>query len=161
MSISLIRIDDRMIHGQVVMTWIGYTKSQAIYLIDDVIANDDVQKELILLVAPSNVVVKIFSVDEAIENYDLWKDSNQKTMIIVRTPQVLLELLEAKLKLEAINIGGIGSSPGKKKLYRNISISSQERETLNAILDYGQTLYIQVVPSERRTEVTKEMLSKQ
>ncbi len=59
MSFELIRIDDRMIHGQIVMTWIRYTRAQAVYLIDDKVARMKLLKKIMIMIAPTDVEVRI------------------------------------------------------------------------------------------------------
>jgi PTS system mannose-specific IIB component len=158
MSFELIRIDDRMIHGQIVMTWIRYTRAQAVYLIDDKVAQDETLKKIMIMIAPTDVEVRILSIKEAMEEFQDWKESEKKYIIIIRTPQTLIDLLELGANISEVNIGGIGSGPGKKKLYRNISISEEERSAIKQMLEQGIDVNIQTVPSERKHVLTIDSL---
>jgi mannose/fructose/N-acetylgalactosamine-specific phosphotransferase system component IIB len=159
MAISLIRIDDRMIHGQVVMSWIRHTGSQAIRLIDDRVAADPVMKEIMLAAAPDHLDVDIVTQDQAGTDFQGWKDTEKKFMIIVRTPQTLVNLLEKGVPMETVNLGGLGMAPGKKKIYRNIAASAEERTALSTLLDEGINIYIQMISTERRIELTQKTLN--
>ena len=158
MAISLIRIDDRMIHGQVVMSWIRHTSSQAIRLIDNKVANDDLMKEILLAAAPANLDVQIITEDEAVADFAGWEEDEKRVMVIVRSPQTLVRLMEGGIIFTNVNLGGLGIGPGKNKLFRNISASDEERLALKTLLDARIEITIQMVSTERRHELTEKML---
>ncbi len=66
------------------------------------------------MIAPTDVEVRILSIKEAMEEFQDWKESEKKYIIIIRTPQTLIDLLELGANISEVNIGGIGSGPGKE-----------------------------------------------
>jgi PTS system mannose-specific IIB component len=158
MTISLIRVDDRMIHGQVVMSWVRHTGSKAIRLIDDKVAGDPVMKDIMLAAAPDHLDVDIVTKDHAADHFQSWKESEKKFMIIVRAPQILVNLLEKGVPMDTVNLGGLGMAPGKKKIYRNIAASAEERKALKILMTKGIKVYIQMIATERRVELNQKTL---
>lgn len=157
MSISLIRIDDRMIHGQVVMSWIRHTASDAVYLIDDAVAADMGMIEILLAAAPANLDVKILSIKQALQDYGKWEISNKRILIIVRSPNTIVKMIEGGASIQSVNLGGLGMEPGKKRLYKNVSVSKKERKDLVFLVKQGINIYIQMIPTERRYEVSENI----
>ncbi len=75
MTISLVRVDDRLIHGQVVMSWIRYIDCNAIKIIDDQVASDEFMCSLLCSVAPSGTKVEIVDIKNGAEMYPSWTES--------------------------------------------------------------------------------------
>ena len=150
MGIALVRIDDRMIHGQIVMSWIRYTDAKQILLIDDAVSSDETMKKVLLSIAPKNLVTKIISVQEALAEYPKAQQSTTNTLVIVRNPSSLVRMADAGLEISAVNLGGLGIGPNKTKLYKNIAINAEEREDLRNLLYRGIPIYIQMVSSDKK-----------
>jgi len=160
MSISLIRIDDRLIHGQVVMTWIRYIQCTQIKIIDEKTANDEFMCKLLTNIAPKGIDVKIMDVPKAMQVYQEWESSNENVMIIVRTPITLNKMAMDGIVFKSINIGGIAIDSGRKKFHKNIALSIDEKEFLLSQVRDGVDVFYQMIVSERRVPITLEMLNK-
>lgn len=158
MAISLIRVDDRLIHGQVVMTWIRTIRCSQIKIIDDKTANDEFMCQLLHNVSPQGVALEIMEVSKAIAAYPEWETSPENVMIIVKTPIVLKEMAQAGIEFESINIGGIAITSGRKMFHRNIALSNDEKEFLLSQVKHGVDIYYQLTTSERRLPITEKML---
>jgi mannose/fructose/N-acetylgalactosamine-specific phosphotransferase system component IIB len=157
-TVTLVRIDDRLIHGQVVMTWINYTSSNAVYIVDDKVAHDEFMAQVLVSVAPQGIVVKVFDHASAQSSFSEWDASSEKIMILVRSPKTVVQLMDSGADLSVVNLGGLGSAPGKRKLYRNISISKEEEEDLRTLLMQDIEVFIQMLATERRALLTEKML---
>ncbi|MDU2157819.1 PTS sugar transporter subunit IIB, partial [Clostridium sp.] len=118
-NISLLRIDDRFIHGQVMMSWVKITKAKMIIIIDNKLVNDVFMKLIIEMAAPSGVDIDIYSEEEGI--IELKKELLVSTIVLVKTPIVINNLINNGLEFDKVNVGGMGMTNGRKILFRNIS----------------------------------------
>lgn len=153
-NIVLARIDDRLIHGQVMTAWVQHTKGNEIEIVDDEVAGDSFLKMVTTSIAPENVEVRVDTLIDA-EKYLAGKDDGRRVMILAKTPQVFKELLDAGIKIEKLNVGGMGSKGGRSKLFRNISASDDERDTFRNIVAMGVHVDVQVIPSDNETDINK------
>ena len=105
MSIKMIRVDDRLIYGQVVMRWTRTIGANLILVPNDKVAKDPLQQSLMRMAAPTGVQVELLPVADAAQKLisGLW--SQKSLFIIVRDPIDLLRLVDAGLMIEVVNIG--------------------------------------------------------
>ena len=152
MSIKMIRIDDRLIHGQIVTAWAKNINAGKIWIVDDGVAKDDFIKGVMQMVAPSDRELIISSGAEVPAWLEKLDGEGDNVLILVKFPYVAQEIFKAGVKLKELNIGGMGASAERKKLFKNISASQAEKDTLKEIQDSGVDVYFQVTPDEKRTE---------
>lgn len=124
-NIILTRIDDRLMHGQVVVTWIPFLKVNEVVIIDDEYANDEFMTLLIKNAAPDKVKVNVFSLDKATD-YLKENDEVSRILILLKNVEYIKTLLESNIKLNKINVGNLGSSPLRKKYYNSVYLSNDE-----------------------------------
>lgn len=148
-TIVLARIDDRLIHGQVMTAWVKYTNATKIYIIDDAVAKDPFMGRVLTMAAPSNLDVKIFSEGEAAGGIKEVSKPGDRIIILVKTPAALETAINDGLDIEEIVVGGMGSGPARKKLYRSISISDDEKKVLEGLVDKGVRVIIRILPDDR------------
>ncbi|MBO0455233.1 PTS sugar transporter subunit IIB [Enterococcus hulanensis] len=154
MSIVLARIDDRLIHGQVMTSWLNYTGANRIIIVDDETANDTFLKMIVTSVAPANIKTEVFGINEGAEAIKQLADSD-KVIILAKSPGVYVELMSQGIPLEKVNIGGMGAKEGRTKFYKNISASSEEKESLKKIIDAGAAVAIQIIAEDKAIDVAK------
>lgn len=157
-NIVLCRIDDRLIHGQVVTAWAKQTNANRIVIVDDALEKDAFMQKVLAATAPPGIKVDALSIDKAAE--DLKKDGtpNEKIIILVKVPEVFEALINKGVKLDKIILGGIASKAGRTKFNKNVSASPEEVECMKRIIEKGVPMYFQLVPSEQAVDVSK-MLS--
>lgn len=148
MEIVLARIDDRLIHGQVVTRWIQYAKAKKIIIVDDEVPNDSFLKQVIHLSIPPKIELFILSVSEAIDFIHADK-SDERFMLLFKYPQSVLKLIHSGVPIPEVILGGVGAHESRKKFYRNISLSPVELETLNKIRETGSNIYIKSIPEDK------------
>ena len=157
MSIALTRIDDRLIHGQVVMTWIQHIKCTQIKIIDDKTANDEFMCKLLTSTAPNGIALEILTIKKAIPVYSQWDSSKENVMIIVRTPLTLAEMVNSGIVFKSINVGGIAIGPGRKQFHKNIALTAEEKLFLLEQFNKGVEIFYQMITTERREPLTEKM----
>ncbi|MBL1230424.1 PTS sugar transporter subunit IIB [Enterococcus sp. BWB1-3] len=151
-KIVLARIDDRLIHGQVMTAWLQYTGGNHIVIVDEPTAADEFTKSIISMAVPGGIDLSIAGIEDGAE---LLKNApaNDKIIILTKGPEAYLQLIEKGVALEKIIIGGMGVNKNRSKFYKNISASDNERETFRKIVDHGVEMSIHIIPDEKAVSV--------
>lgn len=154
MSIVLARVDDRLIHGQVMTSWLNYTGANKIVVIDDVTANDAFLTMIIKTLVPANIKTEVVKLNECVEMVERFED-HDKVIILAKTPIPYVLMAEHGIQLDKVNIGGMGIKPGRKTIYKNISASDDEIVQLQALLKKHIPVEIQMVAEDPAIDVRK------
>ncbi len=150
MSVSLVRVDDRLIHGQVVHAWIGFSKAKYLVIADDIAATDKTQQLMLRLAAPKTIKLEIQSLSDAV-NF-ISNHEEDTIFLIVRNPENLLKMMNMGLVIKEVNLGNISmtkSQTGRKMLLKNIHVDQNDVDCLKGIASKGVDIYIKLVPDER------------
>ncbi len=154
MPIMYTRVDNRLVHGQVGVTWVNHLGANMIVVANDEVAEDEVQQSLMDMVVPDTVEMRYFSIQEAIDKLNLAGDW-QHIFLVVRTPQDVLRLVEGGIDLKKVNLGNMHFKEGKKQITSTISVDEDDKKTIKALLDRGVQLEIRRVPDEPATDIMK------
>ena len=154
MGIVLARIDDRLIHGQVMTSWLNYTGAGKIVVIDDATAKDSFLSMIIKTLVPANIKTEVTTLEKSVEVVAALP-KNEKVILLSKTPEAYVNLVKNGIALEKINIGGMGARPGRKTLYRNISASEEEMNQLKELTELGLAVDIQMVAEDTAINVKK------
>ena len=151
-NILLTRIDNRLIHGQVVCNWAGTVGANLIVVVDDDTANSDTEKSIMQLAASSlGFDSRFFTVQHTIDVIDKASDS-QKILLVCKTPQVLRKLIEGGVEIKNVNIGNLHFSEGKKKISDKVYVDDKDLEDLNFIKSKVDEIYIQDTNKYKKEE---------
>jgi mannose/fructose/N-acetylgalactosamine-specific phosphotransferase system component IIB len=145
----LVRIDDRLIHGQVIAVWCKHRRFTRIVIVDDGVAADSFMQEVLSLAAPPGLQVDVLSIQEGIETLGENAPNRGATMVLMKSPQTARQLYDGGLTYSALNIGGIGSGPGRKNIFKNIAASKEEIAILKHLLEQGVEITLLTVPGEK------------
>ncbi len=148
MSWILHRIDDRLIHGQVVVAWGGRLHPQRLWLVDDAVAANAWEREIYLAAAPG-IDVKVVSVLEAAAAHAGEAAASGTAFLLVRDLATALRLVEAGAQVSAFNVGGLHYAPGRTKLNEFVYLDDTDRAVARALLARGVALEAQDVPASR------------
>ena len=148
MSWILHRVDDRLIHGQVVIAYGERLRPQRIWVVDDLAAAEPWERELLLSAAPG-IEVRVVTVAEAAAAYAAESTAAGGAFLLVRDLATARALVEAGAPLAALNLGGIHYAPGKSKVNEYIYLDDGDRGAARALLAHGVTLEVQDVPATR------------
>ena len=149
MALKLVRVDDRLIHGQVVAIWLKALNARRIVIVDDRTAHDEFLTEVITLSSPPGVVVEIHDVASGTERVKSLAGDPEPIFVLMRSPLVALRMREAGVEFPLLNVGGIGAGPGRKPLYRNISASPEEMVAMRQLESMGTTVELRIVENDR------------
>lgn len=153
MKIALARIDDRLIHGQVVTIWSKETKCQRIIVCNDDVANDEIRKTLLTQVAPPGVQSHVVSIDKAVRVINNPKYENDIVLLLFTNPTDVLRLIEAGIDIKSINIGGMSFKEGKTQLTGAVSVNDEDIKSFRALNDKNVELEIRKVASDSKSYI--------
>lgn len=148
MEIVNVRIDERLIHGQVAAFWTNDLNANRIMVIDDFAAKDEIQKMALKMAAPSTVKLSILGVQRAVERLKEGAYPGERIFVVMKGPKTLRGVLEAGWKFEKVNVGNMSSKHGSVQVKRTVGVTPQDVEDFNYANDQGVVLYAQMIPSE-------------
>lgn len=134
MSIDLFRIDDRLIHGQVLVGWGARLGLEYYVVVDDALAGSEWEQELYASALPDGITAEFLRVDEAIRRFDELDGRSGPGALLTRGTAVMRELAEAGL-LEGrrVNVGGLHDGPDRERVLDFVYLGPGEREDLKTI----------------------------
>ncbi len=153
MKIALARIDDRLIHGQVVTVWSKVTKCNRIIVCNDDIAKDELRKTILTQVAPPGVKAHVVSIDKAARVLKNPKYENDIAILLFTCPKDVLRLVEAGTDIKSVNIGGMSFKSGKTQITGAISVNKEDIDAFNALNDRNIELEIRIVASDKKSYI--------
>lgn len=157
MSIELVRIDDRLIHGQVVMAWSKAVSVKRIVVIDDKVATDIIRKMLLETVAPPGIKVSVLNVTQGIESLITDKYGDEKLLLLFTNPATIVTLVDAGVIFPTVNIGGMSFSQGKTQLTKAVSLDDADKNAFKELHKRGIILHIQVLPNDTPIDIMTKL----
>lgn len=155
MPIIISRVDERLVHGQIITSWTKQLRIDKIYIIDDAISNDEFMTEVLLLSAPTGLTFEILSVNDA--NELLAKEDSMRIMLLFKSIGSALKLKNAGYNLKDLNLGNVASSANRKKITKNVSLSEMEVEQIHELVDSGVEVYFQMLYTDSKINVLEQI----
>lgn len=149
MNVQLFRIDDRLIHGQVVLGWAKFLSSKYIILCDNEVAENDWEGELYLSCVPAGLSAQILNINEMTRLLKNGISEPDKTIVLVKSPSVLLDIINQGYSPDKVNIGGLHYEEARKKYLPYLFLSDKEITDLQSCAEKGVNLYCQDVPNAK------------
>lgn len=150
-----IRIDDRLIHGQVVEGWVNFLKATTILVADDRVASDPVQRSIMEISVPQDLRVSIGRVEDICREARTAASGRDRAILLFSTPSAALRAIRLGLQCDELNIGGMHYVPGKRKLLDVLAVDDQDVEALREIVAHGVNVTVQTVPSQKPLPLAK------
>lgn len=158
--IIMTRIDNRLVHGQVGVTWTKTLNANLIIVADDETAKNILQQKLMGAVArASGAEIRFFSLQHTIEIISQASPC-QKIFIVLRSPKEAMILLQGGVPIEKLNIGNMHFEHGKKMLTKKVYVDEEDISYFKEMLQLGVELFIQDVPGSSIEHVHEKMLEK-
>jgi len=153
MDIQLVRIDDRLIHGQVVVGWVKALDIQSLVVVNDTIAKDAMQKTLMEMAVPSGLKVKFSSVEEG---PSLVKGGDAlRTLVLFANPADVLRFVQGGGSVPSVNVGGMHFSEGKRQVGKTVCVNGEDVRAFQALKGLGTTLEVRAVPGDMKEPLEK------
>ena len=152
--IKLIRIDDRLVHGQVVFTWVPSLGTDCLLVANDKIAKDDFQKMTLGLAKPAGVKLLIKSVSDAVVFLNDEKNKALKILVLINAVKDAFALASGVQEIRSINFGGIRAKEGAKLISKAVAVTDEDIIIIKELLQRGIELEIRQVPSDEKQKVS-------
>lgn len=148
MNITLARIDDRLIHGQVTTVWSKVANAQRIIICNDDVYNDEVRRTLLRQAAPPGMKVNVVNLEKAVAVYHNPQYQNESVFYLFTNPQDVLTMVQQGVKIATLNIGGMAWRPEKKQLTKAVSLDQTDIDAFRQLDQLGVILDLRVVASD-------------
>lgn len=155
MGIHLYRIDDRLIHGQVVVGWGQPHNIRFLVLVDDLVASSDWEKELYRMAVPPEMEIYFADVDTAIRDHARYAADPRPGILITGDIASMLRLVKGVKAIGSVNLGGIHHRAGRAEKVRYVFLTPDEEDQLRALEASGVEVTAQDVPSARARPLTE------
>lgn len=148
MKIVLARIDDRFIHGQVLTRWSKVKPIERIIIVSEEVANDEMRKTLVLSVAPSNLKASVVTVGKMVKAFNSPKYENTTAMLLFEKPGDIVELVEAGIPIETVNVGGMRFENNRIQVTKSVSVREEDVIAFKRLDELGVKLDLRQLPSD-------------
>lgn len=148
MGVTLLRVDDRLIHGQVVEGWIPHLQVDLVVVVSDAAAEDEVQEALMKMALPPAVGLLIVGVVDAPAALSSPQIEEARALVLVPGPAEALALVEKGVRVDRINVGGLHYTVGKVQLGRALFLDDKDKTALRALAARGVRLEGRSLPND-------------
>jgi mannose/fructose/N-acetylgalactosamine-specific phosphotransferase system component IIB len=153
MTLALYRIDDRLIHGQVVVGWGQPLNASFIVLVDDEVSSSDWEQDLYRMGVPPQIEVIFASVDHAAGMLTTWEADERVGILLVGDVDTALALAQRAPQVRRFNVGGVHHRSGRRERLRFVYLSDEEAAKLRQLAAGGVDVTAQDVPTARAIPV--------
>lgn len=147
--INLIRIDDRLIHGQVMAVWVRALGATHIVVADDETAGDEFARDILHLAVPAHLSLNVDPVETAGGRLAERAGDATRTLVLLKSVESAVRLRAAFAYAE-LNVGGVGMAPGRRLVWRSIALSPPELDSLRRLQAQGVRVAFQMIPADPR-----------
>ncbi len=153
--IVFVRIDDRLIHGQVVEGWVNFLKATMLLVADDRVAANVLQRSIMELAVPQGLKVVIGRVDEICRQLRSGAFNAERAILLFSNPADVLIAVRSGMECRSLNIGGMHYVPGKRKLIDVLAINDADLDAFRELTGAGVKIDVQTVPTQRPLPLQK------
>ncbi|MEK7388806.1 MAG: PTS sugar transporter subunit IIB [Elusimicrobiota bacterium] len=153
MGVELFRVDDRLIHGQVVEGWVPFLKSDLVVVVSDSAADDEIQRALMRMALPPSVGLLVVSVAQAPKALASEQVVASRALVLVPGPSEALALLDQGVALDRINVGGLHFTVGKIQLGRALFLDKKDKMTLRTLAARGVRIEGRSLPTDPEDDI--------
>ncbi|MGL5253606.1 MAG: PTS system mannose/fructose/N-acetylgalactosamine-transporter subunit IIB [Brevinema sp.] len=146
-NIKWIRIDNRLVHGQVATSWIQHTQANLVLVANDNVAGSEMRQGLMESIIPAHVQSRFFTLQKTAEVIHKASDS-QHILLVIENPIDALWLVKNGVPIPHINIGNMHGGEGKVMLAKAAYASSEELTALKELVSLGVTIEFQQLPTD-------------
>lgn len=153
--ILLTRVDHRLLHGQVAVSWISSLGADCILIANDELTKNDLKKTTMKLAKPAGVKLVIKNIEDSIKAIISGATDKYKLFIVVESIEDAFKLSKAIPEIKQINLGGIKAKEGSRNISKAVNILPEEERLLNKMLKQNVEIEIRQVPNDKKIFVQK------
>lgn len=145
--ISLVRVDNRLIHGQVVEAWLPHLKVGRVAVADDEAAKSPLIRAAMGIAVQSSIEVLIQPMDEV--DFQKLASDEVKTLVLVREVSGATRAHERGLPIDKLNLGNVHFASGRRQVSSSVFLSPAELSQLKMLTGQGTSVEARSVPAEK------------
>ena len=151
--IKLVRVDHRLIHGQVAFSWLKFLETDCILIASDGLLKDDLRMAGLRMAKPSNVKLVMKSVEDSIKALESGVTDKYKLLILCESVEDAYRLAKGSDRIQEINLGGTKSGSDRKAISKAVHLSEADVEKVKELVNDGKKVFVQMVPDDTSTDV--------
>ncbi len=157
MTLSLVRVDDRLIHGQVVVGWSQALGVKQIVLVDDSVSasGNEWERDICRMGVPPDMTIEFVPVALAAQRVPEWEVSPRRTMLVLGDIATAVRLCQLAPTLRKVNLGGIHQAPGRRQRLAYVFLTDTEADDLRQLASRGVEVTAQDVPTARPVPISE------
>lgn len=159
MTRTVFRIDDRLIHGQVLEGWVRNLSLTRITIVSDMVVADEEYRKLLEFCVPQEIKVDIFSVKEMAEKNKNGYFDKEDTIVLFESPEDVLTLLDYGVRIESVNVGCLRYNGTNCQIMKSISVSEEDIVNFEDIISMGAKIECRSLPHDKKVDLM-ELLNK-
>lgn len=152
MEVVNVRIDDRLIHGQVAAVWSLATRATRMMVVDDQVVKDVVNKEALKMACPKQCKLSILTVEKAAANLVAGKYEGERVFIVAKGPKTIRGLYDHGFHMDQVNVGNMGGKQNTRMLKKAVSVSEEDIADFLYLAEKGVKITAQMVPTEEAVD---------
>jgi mannose/fructose/N-acetylgalactosamine-specific phosphotransferase system component IIB len=145
--IAFTRVDNRLIHGQIIEVWLPFLDVKRILVADDEAAANPLMKAAMALAVPSSIVVEVKPLDRV--DFAQVQAESERTLLLLRDVRGVLHAKELGLVLSTLNVGNVHYAPGRFQRSPSVFLSAREMKSLRSLEKSGVAIEIRAVPKDK------------
>lgn len=153
--IKLVRVDHRLVHGQVAFSWIKFLGTDCILIASDALPKDELKMAGLRMAKPSNVKLVMKTIADSAASLNSGVTDKYKLMILCESVADAYRLAAATDRITEINLGGTKSSGDRRQISKAVHISAEDEQMIREMTGRGIRISVQMVPDEPDTDVLK------
>lgn len=153
--IKCLRVDHRLLHGQVAFSWTSYLDADCILIANDSVVNDEIRKMSIKMAKPQGVKLVLKSIDDGIKAVNSGVTDKYKLFIVVESINDAYRFAKETSTIKSINLGGTKAKEGTKNISKAINILPKEEQMIKELIDEGIEVEIRMVPNDAKVLAQK------
>ena len=153
MTVVLVRVDDRLIHGQVVVGWGQSLGATHLVLVDDAVSANAWERDLYRMGVPPDMTVDFASVDEAARRIVEWDGERRRTILVLNDIGAAVRLCSMAPQVKRVNLGGVHQGPGRRRRLPYVFMTDDEACELRDLAARGVEVIAQDVPTARAVPI--------
>jgi mannose/fructose/N-acetylgalactosamine-specific phosphotransferase system component IIB len=156
MPIEMLRIDDRLIHGQVIVGWCPVVKPDHLILCNDEVANDEWSRQ-IYLDACQDYQTSICTLEETGRAVASETGRRERIFVVVESPKDVVRLLDLGLVITKVVVGGMHHQPGKRKIENYLYVDDEDCQSFRTLVERHIQIEGKDVPSCKSFDVAARL----
>lgn len=148
--ILLLRVDHRMLHGQVAFSWTNSIEADCILIANDSVAGDELRKTTMKLAKPQGAKLVIKNIKDSIEALNTGVTDKYRLLIVVESVEDAYKIVKEVKSIKSINLGGVKTKEGSRNISKAVNLLQEEEDKLRELISEGIEIEIRQLPTDSK-----------